>query len=184
MIKLKKHTPEYKEKVIQALDIFTKISNLGSEYYWLFEDYFKISDRHADRYDEVSEDITKLFVEGITYRELYDAWGTGTTLDRRLPFFGSHSVHGTGFIVDVISSVIHGDKTGTAIDKYNKLSELYNLALYLIDNPLPKNSDITQETIELSKTYVMRKEKSDKISRLLSAYKVKKNVIDQVLALV
>jgi len=183
MIKLRKHTPEYKEKVIQALDIFTQISNLGSDYYWLFEDYFKISDRHADRYDEVSEDITRLFVEGITYKELYEAWGTGTTLDRRLPFFSSHPVHGTGFIVDVISGVIHGEKKGHAIDKYNKLSELYNLALYLLDNPLPKNSDISQETIELSKTYVMRKEKSDKIQKVLVAAKAPKKVIDEVLAL-
>lgn len=183
MIKLKKHSPEYKEKVVQALDIFTKISNLGSEYYWLFEDYFKISDRHADRYDEVSEDITRLFVEGVSYRELYDAWDTGTTLDRKLPFFSSHPIYRTGFIIDVISGIIHGEKTMSGTDKYNKLSELYNLALYLIDNPLPKNSDITQEIIDLSKTYVMKKEKSDRIRKVLVASKAPKKVIDEVLAL-
>ena len=83
----------------------------------------------------MSEDITRLFLDGITYKELYAAWGTGTTSNRRLPFFGKHSVHGTGFIVDVISDVIHSQKTLTGAEKYDRLAELYNLSLYLMENP-------------------------------------------------
>lgn len=184
MIKLKKHLPLDKEKIIKVLDTVTKISILGGEYYWIFEDYFKISDRHADKYDEVSEDITRLFVDGIGYKDLYNSWGTGTTLNRRLPFFSKHHVHGTGFIVDVISDVIHSQRTLTGAEKYDRLAELYNLSLYLMENQLPKDSDITQETLDESKTYIMKKEKLDKIRKRLLEAMAPKEVIDDILAMV
>ena len=184
MIKLKKHSPLDKEKIIHALDIISKISTLGSEYYWLFEDYFKISDRHADRYDEVSEDITRLFVEGITYKDLYNAWGDSLKPTRRLPFFDKHPVHGYAFIVDAISGVIHeGSKGVPASVRYELLSELYNLSLYLMENPLVKDNSITQEVIDMSKTYVMKKEKSNKIKKVLLDALAPDEVIDKVLAL-
>jgi hypothetical protein len=184
MIKLKKHSPQDKEKIIKVLDIITKMSVLGSEYYWMFEDYFKISDRHADKYDEVSEDITSLFVEGIGYKALYESWGTGTTLDRKLPFFNKHGIYGSAFLVDAISDVIHGQRAMTPESKYDRLFEMYELAIYLIDNPLDKKSDITNEIIELSRTYSAKKEKAEKIRKVLLSYKAPKKAIEEILALV
>lgn len=178
-MKLRKMTPEYKANVIKALDIVSKISDLSSDYYWLFQDEFRIEDRHPDRYDEVNEDITALFVEDITYKELYHSWDLG-----KLPFFDNHPKYG-GFIIDEISGIIHAkQETHTPEERFDMLSELFNLALYLIENPLKSNEGISDETILKSKDYSTRSEKADRIKTILMMEGVKANVIDEVVAMV
>jgi hypothetical protein len=151
-MKLKKMTTEYKASVIKALDIATKVSDLSSDYYWLFVNQFNIEGKHVRHYyDGLNNDITSLFVEGITYKELCNSWGKS---GGRMPFLKNHPKY-AGFTVDPIASVIHAKgQSHTPEDKFYMLQGLFALALRL------EYERITDEIILKSKNYLTRTEKS------------------------
>ena len=100
-----------------------------------------------------------------------------------MPFFDKHPKYG-GFIIDAVGNVIHGNKDMGAVERFEQLNELFNLALYLMENPLKRGGRISNEDIEKSRDYSTRAEKAERIKTILMMEDVKANVIEEVMAMV
>lgn len=178
MIKLKKHSEEDLIKVKEILSTINEIKTLSSKYYWIMHDYFKKQDRHPDRFDEISDDITAFFVEGADYQQLYHFWD-----GRGLPFFEKETGFG-GFLMDEVSSLVHS-KEIPADDRYNKLKTVFEVAVYLAENPHLHVTKVTNSVIDLAKNYSDKSSKRDIIkSKLMSYTNMNPSQIQEILSLI
>lgn len=176
MIMLKQHTVEQKANIVKALDLVSAANKTSSEYTKIMRILSNREDQWLTNFEEINTDVTALFIEGITHKQLYNHFK-----HPNMPFFDKNMPY-SGFVIDSVVDYIFGNTDMSGSEKYYHLTTLSQIAIYLYDNPIKEGQRIDNGIIDKAKNYQSKQKMFMDVEGVLMEASVENFIIDQVKA--